>query len=128
MMNEPKPFAWVLPGDDTARDDGFIDAMVIQQGEFSKPLYTAAALEALAAENAELRGKIQALVEAKALAGVRGIVAGWNGENRPEPYNERHPYKLGASLPKTCCGHVYELDEALQAARAALSQQNGVRS
>jgi hypothetical protein len=38
MMNEPKPFAWVLPGDDTARDDGFIDAMVIQQGEFSKPL------------------------------------------------------------------------------------------
>jgi hypothetical protein len=58
MMNEPKPFAWVLPGDDTARDDGFIDAMVIEQGEFTKPLYTASAFETLAAENAKLRAKL----------------------------------------------------------------------
>jgi len=37
---EPVPFAWVLPGDDTARDDGFIDARIDREGEFTKPLYT----------------------------------------------------------------------------------------
>lgn len=63
------------------------------------------------------------LVNAKALAGVRELVAGWNGENRPDgPYAERHPSRLGATLPKTDCGAVYELDEAMQAARAALAK------
>lgn len=64
---------------------------------------------------------LKALVNAKALSGVRDLVAGWNGESRPEgPYNERHPRRLGATLPKTTCGAVCDLDEALVAARAAL--------
>jgi len=63
------------------------------------------------------------LVSARALSGVREVVAGWNGENRPDgPFLERHPDKLGALLPKTTCGAVYELDEALVAARALLAK------
>lgn len=34
-----EPVAWVIPGDDSAREDGSIDAMAWQEGEFSKPLY-----------------------------------------------------------------------------------------
>jgi hypothetical protein len=34
---------WVIPGDDTARDNGFVDAMAWQQGEFSRPLYASPA-------------------------------------------------------------------------------------
>lgn len=68
-----------------------------------------------------LRETLERLVNAKALSGVREQVAGWNGEGREKP-NERHPYNLGATLPKTRCGHVYELDEAMQEARAILSQ------
>lgn len=71
----------------------------------------------------QLEQALSALVNAKALSGVRSQVAGWNGENRPEgPHLERHSYRLGATLPKTCCGEVYELDEAMQAARALLAQ------
>jgi len=66
------------------------------------------------------REVLENLVNAKALSGVRALVAGWNGEDRAEPYNERHPSRLGATLPTTC-GAVYELDEALQIARDALS-------
>lgn len=69
----------------------------------------------------QLETALAALVNAKALSGVRAQVAGWNGENLPEPHASRHPYRLGATLPKTCCGEVYELDEAMQAARALLS-------
>jgi len=36
------PFAWVIPGDDNARGDGFLDAMAWESGEFSLPLYRAA--------------------------------------------------------------------------------------
>jgi len=36
-----EPVAWVIPGDDNARDNGFLDAMAWQEGEFSKPLYAA---------------------------------------------------------------------------------------
>lgn len=68
-----------------------------------------------------IREALEALVNAKALKGVRELVAGWNGEGRDEPYKERHPSRLGATLPKTNCGAVYELDEAMQNARAALS-------
>jgi hypothetical protein len=64
---------------------------------------------------------LRALTNAKALSGVRGLVAGWNGEGRDEPYKERHPDRLGATLPKTNCGAVYALDDAMQAAHAALS-------
>jgi hypothetical protein len=34
-----KPDAWVIPGDDTAKMDGTIDARIDREGEFSKPLY-----------------------------------------------------------------------------------------
>jgi len=68
-----------------------------------------------------IREALEALVNAKALKGVRELVAGWNGEGRDEPYKERHPSRLGATLPKTNCGAVYELDEAMQNARAALA-------
>lgn len=61
------------------------------------------------------------MIDAKALSGVRELVAGWNGEEQPKPYNERHPAELGATLPKTNCGAVYELDEAMVAARSVLS-------
>lgn len=37
---EAEPVAcWVVPGVDTARDSGFIDAMAWKEGEFTKPLY-----------------------------------------------------------------------------------------
>jgi hypothetical protein len=37
--NAEEPVAWVIPGSDNARADGFIDAMAWQEGEFSRPLY-----------------------------------------------------------------------------------------
>lgn len=46
-----KPFAWVIPGSDTANDRGFIDAMAWEEGEFTKPLY-AALMDVLRAEDA----------------------------------------------------------------------------
>lgn len=70
----------------------------------------------------ELTAALDRLVNAKALKGVRSLVAGWNGEDRDEPYKERHPSRLGATLPKTNCGTVYELDEAMQMGRALLSR------
>lgn len=68
-----------------------------------------------------VREALERLVNARALSGVRDLVAGWNGEGRADGPYERHPKRLGATLPKTNCGAVYELDEAMQAARAALS-------
>jgi hypothetical protein len=35
----PEPVAWVIPGDDTAKMDGSIDARIDQEGEFSRPLW-----------------------------------------------------------------------------------------
>lgn len=80
---------------------------------------------ALKAENAVLRKALDNLVNAKALKGVREQVAGWNGEGRPDAPYERHPSRLGATMPKTNCGAVYELDDAMSDARAALAQQEG---
>lgn len=65
---------------------------------------------------------LSGVADAKALSGVRDQVAGWNGENQPKPYTERHPRKLGATLPKTNCGAVYDLDEALIRARTVSDQ------
>lgn len=39
MTDYLKPVAWVIPGDDTARGDGSIDAMAWAEGEFTRPLY-----------------------------------------------------------------------------------------
>lgn len=36
---QERPYAWVLPGDDTANCNGWIDARVNEWGEFTKPLY-----------------------------------------------------------------------------------------
>lgn len=78
--------------------------------------------EAAEAKVAELTRALDRLTNAKALASVRNLVAGWNGEGRPGgPHAERHPARLGATLPKTDCGSVYELDEALTAARSILT-------
>lgn len=73
------------------------------------------------AERDRLAGLLDRLVNAKAISGVRDLVAGWNGENRPDGPYPRHDARLGATLPKANCGQIYELDDAMQAARAALS-------
>lgn len=49
-----KPIAWVIPGDDNAREDGSIDAMAWQEGEFSRPLFAAQPTEAPAGEVLDL--------------------------------------------------------------------------
>jgi hypothetical protein len=43
-----QPVAWVIPGDDNAKGNGFIDAMAWRGGEFTRALYAAssAALDA----------------------------------------------------------------------------------
>lgn len=79
-------------------------------------------LSAIEQEREALRDALTALVNAKALAGVRELVAGWNGESKPDGPYDRHPPRLGATLPKTTCGAVYELDEAMQSAKTALNQ------
>lgn len=83
------------------------------------------ALSAERAKNERLRAIVSRLANARALAGVREIVAGWNGEGKPDGPYERHQSRLGATLPKTDCGAVYELDEALTDARLALAQEDG---
>lgn len=61
------------------------------------------------------------IVDAKAIAGVRTLVAGWNGEHLKKPHYERHSPRLGARI-ETNCGAIYELDEALERARAAIAK------
>lgn len=73
----------------------------------------------------DLLAALERLVNAKATASVRELVAGWNGENRPDgPYKERHPSRLGATI-RTDCGAVYDLDAALTEARAAINKARG---
>jgi hypothetical protein len=73
--------------------------------------------------HAELVAALDALVNAKALSGVREQVAGWNGEHLPDDKRYgAHPSNLGATLPKTNCGAVYELDDAMVAAHAILAK------
>lgn len=85
------------------------------------PAHPAADNAALIAAVPGLVEALELLVSAAALQGVRSVVAGWNGEGREEPYRDRHPRGLGATLPKTTCGAVYDLDDAMQLARAALA-------
>jgi len=83
--------------------------------------------DSLRARVAELEGALTSLVEAPALSGVRSLVAGWSGENRPEgPHQSRHPSRLGARI-ETNCGRIYDLDERLTAARAAIRATEGER-
>ena len=67
---------------------------------------------ALLAEAVELP-EIAALVEAVSALGLRKLVAGWNGEDRENPYPP-HPPRLGVTL-KTNAGAVYAIDAALAA-------------
>jgi hypothetical protein len=90
--------------------------------EFGWRQFPVPPIQVAAADEIEcLRAALTTLVDAKALSGVRKLVAGWNGEGRDGGPFKRHPYRLGATLPKTYCGEVYELDEAMQIARAILS-------
>lgn len=77
---------------------------------------------ALIAAIPEMIESLERLTNASALYGVRQLVAGWNGEGRSEPFQHRHHDDLGAALPKTTCGAVYDLDDALQSARAVLKK------
>lgn len=63
MTGTPKPYCWIIPGDDTARMDGFIDASLDRDGEFSKPLYDAATLAAVEAERDAAQRQIDILGE-----------------------------------------------------------------
>lgn len=72
----------------------------------------------------KLRKALAAIVNAEALAGVRDLVAGWNGENREDGPYRRHPPKLGATLPKTTCSAIYALDEALQQGRSVIASES----
>lgn len=77
-------------------------------------------LTALKRENEELREALGKVTGSRIAEDIRDLVAGWNGEGRPEEERfGRHPDALGANIPTTC-GDVYALDEALVAARAAL--------
>ncbi|PDT86529.1 hypothetical protein [Sinorhizobium sp. BJ1] len=85
--------AWVIPGDDNARDDGWLDAMAWREGEFTRPLYAHPSSHSpLSAGDA---GEIERL--RKALQGLfrAGQKQGWD--------------------------HHYEYE--MEAARAALTQE-----
>ena len=41
------PFAWVIPGDYNAKDDGWLDCRINREGEFTKPLYDQRTVDAL---------------------------------------------------------------------------------
>lgn len=76
-----------------------------------------AAADTLRQERDEAYERLKTLAEARALSGVRKLVAGWNGEGREDGPYTRHPDELGATLPKTNCGAIYQLDDAMTAAR-----------
>lgn len=69
------------------------------------------AQEALIAEAGRLVSEVQKL-------GLRELVAGWNGEDRPQPYKP-HDGRLSATI-KTTCGTVYAIDEITRALLAKL--------
>ena len=72
------------------------------------------------AAEAASRAREARLLAAVDALGLRQLVAGWNGENRPDGPYEPHPRKLGVTL-RTNAGQVYDLDAAAEAARAALA-------
>lgn len=68
-----------------------------------------------------LEKALKLFVEAEALEEITAVVAGWNG---PASAYQRHNSHLGATIPTTC-GGIYELNDALIEARAALSTTGG---
>lgn len=72
--------------------------------------------DALRAQVRALREALDNLVNAPALSGIADLVRGWSTRSRS--------CSLGAQI-KTTCGRVYQLDEALTAARAALGTGGG---
>lgn len=62
--------------------------------------------------------------EALERLGLRELVAGWNGENRPDGPYEPHPAKLGVTL-RTNAGTVYEIDATLTRITAELAKHKG---
>lgn len=98
------------------KNDAFeMQERAVEQMERAK----AAESRALRAEQErdEAYERLKTLAEARALSGVRKLVAGWNGEGREDGPYTRHPDELGATLPKTNCGAIYQLDDAMTAAR-----------
>jgi hypothetical protein len=57
-VQREQPVAWVIPGDDNARADGFLDAMAWQEGEFTRPLYAALALPLPVQEQKDMKLEI----------------------------------------------------------------------
>lgn len=80
--------------------------------------------EIRAQAEAVARAEIEELVAAVDALDLRQLVAGWNGENRPDGPYEPHPRKLGVTL-RTNAGQVYDLDAATEAVRALLARQAG---
>lgn len=63
--------------------------------------------------------ELSALIAAVEKLGLRQLVAGWNGENKPDGPYEPHSPRLGVTL-RTNAGEVYAIDAATEAARAAI--------
>jgi hypothetical protein len=63
-----EPVAWVIPGDDNARFDGWLDAKAWREGEFTRPLYAAPPPEILSlrAEVERVTGVTKVALEALA--------------------------------------------------------------
>lgn len=89
--------------------------------EVRRLLVTIRSLQAEKAAQADAIKAARALVTAPALSGVRAQVAGWNGEGREGGPFPRHPSRLGARI-ETNCGRIYDLDERMTAAAAALAK------
>jgi hypothetical protein len=69
----------------------------------------------------DLAQALDALANAEALAVVRKIVSGWNGDGREGAPFKRHPDNLAATIPKTRCKAIYDLDDAIERAKALLT-------
>lgn len=79
-----EPVAWIIPGDDNANMDGFIDARMDNQGEFSMPVYSQIQVDALIASH---EARERELVEALKVFADEAAVWVKNGDNyRPAGY------------------------------------------
>lgn len=124
-MGENAPVSAVEAIEKAMRDHIKVDATGLSPAVASAYVVgfdeAAKAVSEIAARQAEaLKRAITELLGAKALDGIRGLVAGWNGEHLPESERfGRHHEELGVTLP-TNCGAIYELDAAMTRARTLL--------